>query len=116
MYMKHMRSIKRRNNRHTRRRGGAIVIPSMPITKSITEEPVLIADKIGKNVTDSIKKAQVSILQSQYAAKEQTRKVTDAIKGFGQSITQKLSSLFGGSRRSKRGGKTKTAKRRYSKH
>ena len=60
------------------------------------------ADKVGQNVSDTLKKAQVSLLRGQYKAKEQTRKATDAVKGFGERISGAFKSLFGGSRKHRR--------------
>ena len=69
---------------------------------AVAKEPVLMADKVGQNVSDTLKKAQVSLLRGQYKAKEQTRKATDAVKGFGERISGAFKSLFGGSRKHRR--------------
>ena len=99
----------RRSRRHHKtarrhRRGGNLGAESSlykPVS-AVAKEPVLLADQVGKSVSDTIKDAQVSLIQGQYKAKEQTRKVTDAVKGFGERITGALKSLFGGSRKSRR--------------
>jgi len=69
---------------------------------AVAKEPVLMADKVGQNVSDTLKKAQVSLMHGQYKAKEQTRKATEAVKGFGERITGAFKSLFGGSRKYRR--------------
>jgi hypothetical protein len=69
---------------------------------AVAKEPVLMADKVGQNVSDTLKKAQLSLMRGQYKAKEHTRKATDAVKGFGERITGAFKSLFGGSRKHRR--------------
>ena len=84
-------------------RGGNANMASLykPVA-AVAKEPVLLADKVGQNVSDTLKKAQVSLLRGQYKAKEQTRKATDAVKGFGERISGAFKSLFGGSRKHRR--------------
>lgn len=114
MYMMRKNRSNRRSHRRSRRHhsktmrrrhhggnGEALASLYKPV-KTVAQEPVLLADKVGKNVSDTLKKAQVSLLQGQYKAKEQTRKVTDAVKGFGDTITSAFKSLFGGGRKSRR--------------
>lgn len=120
--MRKNRSNRRRSHRRSRRhhktarrhhRGGNAGVASSlykPVS-AIAKEPVLLADQVGKSVSDTIKGAQVSLLQGQYKAKEQTRKVTDAVKGFGERITGAFKSLFGGSRRSRRHNRKRSMKR-----
>lgn len=127
----HRRASHRRthNSRHhktyRRHRGGNIGEPPSvasslykPVS-AVAREPVLLADKVGKNVSDSIKQAQVSLLLGQHKAKEQGKKVGEAIKGFGQSITDTISSWFGGGgsrkRRNVKGKRSRNHRRRYRK-
>lgn len=96
---KNGRKSQRRHNKSQRRhRGGNNGLATAQV---VAKEPVLLAEKVGQNVSDTIKQAQVSLMRGQHKAKEQTRKATDAIKGFGDTITQTISSLFGGSRKRK---------------
>lgn len=77
-------------------------------------EPILVADQIGKSVSDSIKTAQLAVIRGQNTAKEKTKSFVDGIKGMGQAFTQRLSSLFSGGRRStRRHQRKKTSSRRH---
>jgi hypothetical protein len=101
----HRRSRRHHKTARRHRRGGNTGVPSSSLYKpvsAVAKEPVLLADQVGKSVSDTLKSAQVSLIQGQYKAKEQTRKVTDAVKGFGERITGAFKSLFGGSRKSRR--------------
>ena len=69
----------RRSRRHhsktmkrNRRGGNANMASSLykPVA-AVAKEPVLMADKVGQNVSDTLKKAQVSLMRGQYKAKEQ---------------------------------------------
>ena len=83
---------------------------------AVAKEPVQLADRVGQSVTDTMRKAHVSLLQGQYKAKEQGKKVGDAIKGFGQSITDTVSSWFGGGGSRGRSRRRRAHNRRRTHH
>lgn len=112
----HRRSHRRTHHKTARRhhRGGNAGVASSlykPVS-AVAKEPVLLADQVGKSVSDTLKSAQASLIQGQYKAKEQTRKVTDAVKGFGERITGAFKSLFGGSRKSRRHNRKRRSMKR----
>jgi hypothetical protein len=119
--MRKNRSNRRSHRRHhsktmkRRHRGGNANMASSLYTPAaaVAREPALLADKVGQNVSDTLKKAQVSLLRGQYKAKEQTRKATDAVKGFGERISGAFKSLFGGSRKHRRHIKRRRSAKRH---
>jgi hypothetical protein len=101
--------------RKTRHRGGNTSrIYTPPVVRTIAEEPKDLAEKMGDTVSGAVKATQASYIRNRDRVRQGTKGLMDNIRDFGNAITQKLGSLFGGRRRSRRHLKRSTRRHRRS--
>jgi len=70
-----------------------------PVMKTISTEPKALADQVGDTVSDAMRTTQASYIRNRNRVREGTKGLLDNVKNFGSSITQRLTSLFGGRRK-----------------
>jgi len=76
-----------------------------PVVKTVAQEPKELADKLGDTVSGAVQATQASYIRNRDRVRQGTKGLMDNVRSFGNTITQKLGSLFGGRRKSHRRGR-----------
>ena len=77
---------------------------SSPVStiKKAPAETKALAEQLGDSVTDAVKTTQAHYIRNKDKLRRGTQGMLDSFKSFGTNLTQRLGSLFGGKRRTKR--------------
>lgn len=70
-----------------------------PVVQTVTEEPKELASQLGDTVSGAVKATQASYIRNRDKLRQGTKGLMDNVRNFGNTITQKLTSLFGGRRK-----------------
>jgi len=87
-----------------------------PVVKTVTEEPKEFASQVGDTVSGAVKATQASYIRNRDKLRQGTKGLMDNVRNFGSAITQKLSSLFGGRRKSHRRIRRRGGRRSMRRH
>ena len=101
--------------RKTYKGGNIPRIYTSPVVKTVANEPKELATQMGDTVSGAVKATQASYIRNRDRLRQGTKGLMDNVRSFGNTITQKLGSLFGGRRKSHRRAR-RTGRRNVRRH